>query len=408
MIKAENKYAFGRATSFGFLVFIFITYLSVGAAGVNFFYMKKNEKASFDIDATQEMSTSTLNRVLYGNALGIRWKGEGENFGEKIKNFFSKLLLVITRTINVLFITNPVFFWLWVLLRPEKMGDFLSEGRFWRTRVGAFMKKLSIRTAETILPTGRLFTFMEALTPSGCSVENQIKFFNFCRLNGNNWELNWFSKPAQKRIWGEFYRYPGVAEKFITEGYTLSDDELCGLIEYGHLDLVAKYSDFKTLSLKVMKALYVARAAGAKELFFSSIAQHGAQAYTPEMVCGPDRPLLREAMREHSQLAIVRREQRRRDGSNTVFFNLAKSEDLFLRTEKELNLEQYQALHSLCKHLSKEAILFKANPQTNQDWLAWANKFLKWEDLRFPEWELLVLRTPELRELVLRGGLRED
>ena len=270
------------------------------------------------------------------------------------------------------------------------------------------MKKLSIRTAETILPTGRLFIFMKALGPEECSVENQIKFFNFCRLNGNNWELNWFSKPAQKRIWAEFYRYPGVAEKFITEGYTLSDDELCGLIEYGHLDLVAKYSDFKTLSTRVMKALYGSRQAAGKELFFSLVARNGANEITSSMVCGPDRPRLREAMREHSQLAIVRREQKRRDGSNTVFFNLAKSEDLFLRTEEELNLEQYKVLHSLCKHLSKEAILFKANPQTNQDWLAWANKFLKWEDLRFPEWELLVLRTPELRELILRGGLRED
>ncbi len=357
-----------------------------------------------DIDATQEMSHRTLNRVLYGNALGIRWRGEKNN-GEKVSDF---LLLVISRTTNVLFITNPLFFWIWVLLRPEGMGDFLSGGRFWRTRLGGFMKKLSIRTAETILPTGRLFVFMKALGPDECSIENQVKFFNYCRLNGNDWETNWFSAPAKKRIWAEFYRYPEVAEKFITEGYTLSDEEVIALIDHGRINLVAQYSAFKTLSLKVMKALYVARAAGAKELFFSSIAQHGAQGYTPEMVCDIDRPRLREAMREHSQLTIVRREQKRRDGSNTVFFNLAKSEDLFLRTEKELNLEQYKVLHSLCKHLSKEAILFKANPQTNQDWLAWANKFLKWEDLRFPEWELLVLRTPELRELILRGGLRED
>jgi len=43
----------------------FIIHLSAGAAGVNFFYMKKNKKSVLDIDATNKMSASTRNRILY-------------------------------------------------------------------------------------------------------------------------------------------------------------------------------------------------------------------------------------------------------------------------------------------------------------------------------------------------------
>ena len=361
---------------------------------------KKNENA-FDINATQKMSRRTRNRILYGNALGIRLNDDEEN---PIKKIFDWSLVVLGRTVNVLLITNPLLYWLWVLLFPAGMGDFLSEGNFWHTSIGGFMKKLSIRTAETILPTGRLFQFMEALTPSECSEKNQLKYFNYLRLNGEQLKKNDFSSSAQKKIWAEYHCYSGIAERMLEDGYGLDDDEKCSLIEEGRFDILAKYSAYKTLSMRVMKALYASRQTAGKELFFSLIAKHGAQGFTPEMVAELDRPRLREALREFSQLTIVRREQQRREDGSAIFFNLAKSEKLFLRTEKEISIEQYNTLHSLCKNLSKEAILFKSNPKTNPDWVSWVDLFLKWEDLRFPEWELLVLQNPELRELVLKGG----
>jgi len=361
----------------------------------------KKNNASFDINATRMMSSSDRNRIIYGNALGIRWKGEN-TFGEKIKNFFSKLGLLFFRTLNVLFITNPMFFWLWVLLRPEKMGDFLSSGRFWRTRIGSAMKKLSIRTAETILPTGRLFVFMEALGPNECSIEKQISVFNFCRLNGINWKLFWFSWPAQTHIWSEFRRYPGVAEKMLDEGYLLIEDEQIMLVEESRYDLIEKYSEHKTLSTRVLKELYCSRLPKGKELFFSLIAKNGSNEITADMVAAPDRQLLLSALREHSQVVLVRRSRDKED--KKVFFNLAKSEPLCLRAQMELSLEQYSVLHSLCKNLSKEAILLKADPKKNPNWRSWVSEFLTWENLNFPEWELLLLRTPELREFVLRGG----
>lgn len=364
--------------------------------------MRNKKNASFDINATRMMSASDRNRIIYGNALGIRWKGEGENFGEKIKNFFSKLGLLFFRTLNVLFITNPLFFWLWLLISPEKMGDFLSSGRFWRTRVGASMKKLSIRTAETILPTGRLFVFMEQLTPDECTVENQVSFFNFCRLNGKNWKLSWFSPEAQKRIWAKFHRYPSVAKQMVAEGYPLSEDEQITLVEESRYDLIEKYSEHKTLSTRVLKELYCSRLPKGKELFFSLIAKNGSNEITADMVAAPDRHLLLSALREHSQVVLVRRSRDEED--KKVFFNLAKSEPLYLRAQMELSLEQYSILHSLCKNLSKEVILLKADPKKNPNWRSWVSKFLTWENINFPEWELLLLRTPELREFVLRGG----
>lgn len=318
-------------------------------------------------------------------------------------SFFSilweEILVIFGRTVNVLLITNPLLFPIWVLCAPKGMGSFLSEGNFWRTRVGSFMKRIAIWEATHILMNENKFSFIKNVGVDQVSPQFQVEFFNYLQKNGEDWEIRNFSPEAQKRIWKE-NNDVDVAKKILAGGYNLSEDEMINLIKNNNGFVLESYAQSRTLSTKVLKALYEY---GEKRVFFNQISKNGIQPEIAEMVDPRDHEHLNSALREFSQVALVKATKEETLEDKQLFFKLAKSEKLCLRAQKELRLWQYRDMKTLGKSLYPEVILLKANPSKNQDWQEWVKLFIGYEDLSFPEWERSLLNNIQVRMFVMQN-----
>ena len=381
----------------------FIIHLSAGAAGVNFFYMKKNKKSVLDIDATNKMSASTRNRILYGNSLGVRWKGDEEDdekrtFGE----FLSDIGENILKFILILMIFNPIFFWLWALILPSWMADCLDSRFFLRKKIGRAIRKADIWEIAHLLPMKHRFIAMEVLDPKEFPIRLQVLYFNTKVVHEKEpWEIYQYSPEALKKLWTE--NIGKAREELLAKGVSLDDEQLLELIKEYRFDTLSKYMERHTISNTVMKALY--NSAYRREyqpLFLNQIAKSGASPEILAIIKKEDEPALKKALSEFSQLAIVRKSADKKD--KDLFLSLVRNEGLCPRAQKELTLWQYCHLPYRGKKLEEEVILQKANPK-NHDWKEWVKAFKEAKVLDFPKWEIFMLNNPEVRIFIMNPPL---
>ena len=363
---------------------------------------KKNQNA-FDIDATQKMSSSLKNRIIYGNSLGIRWRGDEEeenkrSFGE----FLSDIGENIIKFILILMVFNPIFFWAWALILPSWTADCLDTNFFRQKKLGRCIRRADIWELSHLLPMKHRFIAMEVLNPKEFPLKLQVLFFNTkVAMNGEPWEQYHYSPDALRKAWDE--NVASAREKILGEQIGLEDEQLLNLEKNHYTGTLSKYMDKHTVSNRVMRALYNSPYRGEFiPLFFGQIAKTGASPEILAMIKEEDMPALRKALSEFSQLAIVRKSADKED--KELFLSLVKSEYLCPRAQKELTLWQYKLIPFRGKKLEEEVILQKANPKAN-DWKEWVMAFKEAKVLNFPKWEIFVLNNPEVRMFIMNPPL---
>ena len=353
--------------------YLIIIHLSAEAVGVNFSNMKNIEK-EFDINSTNKMSRRQINKILEGN---------------------SRIWGVIVRTIQVLIINNPLVFPLWAFLFPRQTARIFHSPFFYRTGIGDFLERVNFWEVSHLLTMKHRFIYMEAHSPRNFPLSDQVIYLNDLIAQKKPWEESMFSPAALKRAWDENIE---ARKQLVEKGVVLSNAQLLELIRSNSSETLLEYVEKHTVSNKIMEALYKK---GYKALFWYQIERAGANSEIISLVSEDDKPHLIEALRLFSQVSIVRTSQKRGEKDGNIFFQLANKEPLGLEAQTELTISQYETLRSLCKHLRNEVILIKANPSKTPNWRTWLKKFLEWENLSFPEWEIFVLNTPQVREFIM-------
>lgn len=365
--------------------------------------MKRNEKSVIDINATNKMSRSHINRVIYGNTAGfVLNDNEEENERRSFGEFLSDIGENIIKFILILMVFNPLFFWLWALIFPSWTADCLDSRFFLRKKLGRAIRRADIWEISHILPMKHRFIAMEVLNPKEFPLKLQVLFFNTkVAMNGEPWEQYHYSPDALRKAWDE--NVATAREELLREQVGLEDEQLLNLEKNHYTGTLSKYMDKHTVSNRVMRALYNSPYRGEfLPLFFGQIAKTGASPEILAMIKEEDMPALRKALSEFSQLAIVRKSADKED--KELFLSLVKSEYLCPRAQKELTLWQYKLIPFRGKKLKEEVILQKANPKAN-DWKEWLMAFKEAKVLDFPKWEIFILNNPEVRMFIMNPPL---
>lgn len=325
-------------------------------------------------------------------------ENNNSNSNSNIKNFAKKIL----RGFEVVLITNPLFFWIWASICPARVAKLLLSPYYYDRWIGE--KYLEADKWEILHLVSRKakFAFMRNYRTSTFPDKDQEELFNFLCDCRENWNINDFSPEVQHNIWKHNFTTQVIAYIMLEEGFKPTPEEIVECIKAKRFWIVEYFNAKCTFPWKVMEALYTSNDPEGKILFFDQVRRNGAKSNVAELVEGEeDREQLFEALHEYSQYCLTKAS--RNDEGGLFRRMLEKEKDLCPRTQMILTLAQYKTYHSHGKKLDKNVILHKADPSNGSDWKAWTDNFLRWEDLTFPEWTVLVLNNSELRTYLLKN-----